>query len=117
MKRINPTAIAAAIVLAFGTPALAAETTPQSGAKAASGTAASVGEYVDDAVVTSKIKTAIFQDSTLKATEINVETHQGIVQLSGFVKSRADINQAVRLTRGVKGVKSIKNDMVVKGKQ
>lgn len=117
MKQINLTAIAAALTLAFGAHALAAESTPQSGSKAASGSTASVGEYVDDAVITSKIKTAVFQDSTLKATEINVETHQGIVQLTGFVKSRADINQAVRLARGVKGVKSIKNDMVVKGRQ
>lgn len=117
MKRINLTAIAATIALAFGAQAIAAETTPQTGSKAAASKTASVGEYVDDAVITSKIKTAVFQDSTLKATEINVETHQGIVQLTGFVKSRADINQAVRLARGVKGVKSIKNDMVVKGRQ
>ncbi|MDZ4251741.1 MAG: BON domain-containing protein [Sulfuritalea sp.] len=117
MKRINLTAIAAALALAFGAPALAADTTAQNGSKAATSTTATVGEYVDDAVITSKIKTAVFQDSTLKATEINVETHNGIVQLTGFVKSRADINQAVRLARGIKGVKSIKNDMVVKGRQ
>ena len=117
MKRIHPAVIAATLALAWGAPALAADTTAQNAAKPAASRTAAVGEYVDDAVITSKIKTAVFQDSTLKATEINVETHQGIVQLTGFVKSRADINQAVRLARGIKGVKSIKNDMVVKGRQ
>ena len=115
MKRFTTTAIATAIAFAFGTAAIAAET--------AAAPAQSVnkketpGEYVDDAVITSKVKAAVFQDSTLKATEINVETYKGIVQFTGFVKSRADINQAVRLAKRVKGVKSVKNDMVVKGKQ
>lgn len=117
MKRINLTTIVAALALAFGTHALAADATPQDGSKTATSKKESAGEYVDDAVITSKIKAAVFQDSSLKATEINVETYQGIVQLTGFVKSRADINQAVRLAKGVKGVKSIKNDMVVKGRQ
>lgn len=77
----------------------------------------SPGVYLDDSVVTTKVKAAIFNDSTLKATEINVETHKGVVQLTGFVKSEADIKKAVEVARGVKGVTSVKNDMVVKGKQ
>jgi len=69
------------------------------------------GEYIDDTVVTTKVKTAIFNESTLKSSEINVETYKGVVQLSGFVNSQEDIDTAVRLARDVKGVKSVSNDM------
>ena len=72
------------------------------------------GEYVDDSVITAKVKSAIFNDSTLKVNEINVETFKGVVQLSGFVRSQADIDQAIKVARGVAGVKSIKNDMRIK---
>ncbi|MDO9111100.1 MAG: BON domain-containing protein [Desulfatirhabdiaceae bacterium] len=73
------------------------------------------GEYIDDSVITTKVKTAIFNESTLKSAEINVETFKGVVQMSGFVSSQADINKAVELARGVSGVTSVKNDMRVKG--
>ena len=69
------------------------------------------GEYVDDAVITTKVKAAIFNEPTLKSSEINVETFKGVVQLSGFVNSHEDINKAVSVARGVKGVVSVKNDM------
>jgi osmotically-inducible protein OsmY len=72
------------------------------------------GEYVDDSVITTKVKAAIFNEPSLKVAEINVETFKGVVQLSGFVNSRSDINKAVEVARGVKGVKSVKNDMRVK---
>jgi osmotically-inducible protein OsmY len=72
------------------------------------------GEYVDDTVITSKVKAAIFNDPSLKSAEINVETFKGVVQLSGFVNSREDINKAVQVTRGVQGVVSVKNDMRLK---
>ena len=72
------------------------------------------GEYVDDSVITTKVKAVIFNEPTLKVAEINVETFKGIVQLSGFFSSQADINKAVEVTRGVGGVKSVKNDMRVK---
>ncbi len=72
------------------------------------------GEYVDDTVITSKVKAAIFNEPTLKVAEINVETFKGVVQLSGFVNSQSDINKAVEVARGVSGVKSVKNDMRVK---
>jgi len=72
------------------------------------------GEYVDDTVITTKVKAAIFNEPSLKSAEINVETFKGTVQLSGFVSSRADINKAVEVARGVKGVTSVKNDMRVK---
>ncbi|MBU1437588.1 MAG: BON domain-containing protein [Gammaproteobacteria bacterium] len=72
------------------------------------------GEYFDDSVITSKVKTAIFAEETLKVAEINVETFKGVVQLSGFVNSRQDIDKAVSVARQVKGVTSVKNDMRVK---
>jgi len=72
------------------------------------------GEYVDDAVITTKVKAAIFNEPSLKSTEINVETFKGVVQLSGFVNSQADISKAVSLARSVKGVTSVKNDMRLK---
>jgi len=75
------------------------------------------GEYFDDTVITSKVKASIFNEPSLKSAEINVETFKGTVQLSGFVRSGADINKAVELARGVDGVKSVKNDMRVKGSQ
>jgi len=74
----------------------------------------STGEYVDDAVITSKVKAAVLGESSLKSAEINVETFKGVVQLSGFVNSQADINTAVGLARGITGVQSVKNDMRLK---
>jgi osmotically-inducible protein OsmY len=73
------------------------------------------GEYLDDTVITTKVKTAVFSEPSLKSAEINVETFKGVVQLSGFVSSRADITKAVEVARSVNGVKSVKNDMRVKG--
>jgi osmotically-inducible protein OsmY len=75
------------------------------------------GEYIDDSVITTKVKAAVFNEPTLKSAEINVETFKGVVQLSGFVNSTADVNKAVEIARGVKGVSSVKNDMRVKGRQ
>ena len=72
------------------------------------------GDYIDDSVITTKVKTAIFNEPALKSAEINVETFKGVVQLSGFVSSEADISRAVEVTKTVKGVKSIKNSMHVK---
>ena len=72
------------------------------------------GEYVDDTVITTKVKAAILNEPTLKSAEINVETFKGVVQLSGFVTSRAEIDKAVVVARGVSGEKSVKNDMRVK---
>ncbi|MCY1380998.1 Osmotically-inducible protein Y [compost metagenome] len=74
----------------------------------------STGQYVDDTVITTRVKAAIFKEETLKSAEINVETFKGAVQLSGFVNSQADINRAVQVTQSVPGVKSIKNDMRMK---
>jgi osmotically-inducible protein OsmY len=72
------------------------------------------GEFVDDSVITTKVKAAIINEPSLKATEIKVETFKGVVQLSGFVSSEAEIDRAVEVARDVKGVKSVKNDMRLK---
>ena len=72
------------------------------------------GEYIDDTMITTKVKAAILNEPTLKSAEINVETFKGVVQLSGFVNSRADIDKATAVARGVGGVKSVKNDMRLK---
>jgi hypothetical protein len=70
--------------------------------------------YVNDAVITAKVKTAIFNEPSLKVADINVETNKSTVQLSGFVNSRADMTKAVEVARGVNGVASVKNDMRLK---
>ena len=72
------------------------------------------GEYVDDTVITGKVKTAIFNEPSLKSAEINVETFKGVVQLSGFVSSTANQNTAIVVARNVAGVKSVKDDMRLK---
>ncbi|MEY3200567.1 MAG: hypothetical protein RIR70_117 [Pseudomonadota bacterium] len=74
------------------------------------------GEYFDDSWITTKVKAAMFNEPNLKSSEINVETFKGEVQLSGFVNSEEDIRKAVSLARETKGVKSVKNDMRVKGR-
>lgn len=81
---------------------------------ASTSTQEGTGEYVDDTVITTKVKAAIFNEPTLKSAEINVETFKGIVQLSGFVNSIADQRKAIELARSVKGVKSVKDDMRLK---
>ena len=74
----------------------------------------STGEYINDSVITTKVKAAVLNEPTLKSSEINVETFKGVVQLSGFVNSKEDIAKAAEVARGVKGVSSVKNDMLVK---
>jgi hypothetical protein len=69
------------------------------------------GEYIDDTVITTRVKAEILKEDTLKVAEINVETFKGVVQLSGFVNSVADQQTAVKVARGVPGVTSVKNDM------
>lgn len=84
------------------------------GACASTRTHESAGEYVDDSVITTKVKTLLAQDDFLKSFQIGVETYQGTVQLSGFVNSQKAVNKAVEITRSVKGVKSLKNNLIVK---
>ena len=72
------------------------------------------GEYIDDSAITTKVKSAILGDSALKVFQINVETFKGEVQLSGFVDSAASAKKAGEVARGVGGVKSVKNNLIVK---
>ncbi|WP_020565450.1 BON domain-containing protein [Methylosarcina fibrata] len=81
-----------------------------------SGTGETAGAYLDDSVVTTKVKTALFNEPGLDSGEITVETYKGVVQLSGFVESQSDIDRAVEVARKVEGVKSVKNDMRLKTK-
>jgi osmotically-inducible protein OsmY len=81
---------------------------------AGSSTYESTGEYLDDSVLTTKVKTSILGDSRLKLLQINVETFKGVVQLSGFVDSASAAARAVELARTVKGVKTVNNSLIVK---
>ncbi len=75
----------------------------------------SLGTQVDDAVITSGVKSALLADDLVKSFELQVETRKGIVQLSGFVDSQAQIDQALALTRAVTGVTDIENGVTLKG--
>ena len=81
---------------------------------ASTSTQEGTGEYIDDSVITTKVKAAIFNEPSLKSAEINVETFKGIVQLSGFVSSASSENRAVEIARSIKGVTSVKNDIRLK---
>jgi osmotically-inducible protein OsmY len=74
----------------------------------------STGEYVDDSVVTTKVKALLAEDDFFKSFQISVETYKGVVQLSGFVNSQQAVNKAGEIVRTVKGVKSVKNNLIVK---
>lgn len=74
----------------------------------------SVRQYVDDSAITAGVKAAILNDPSLKVAEVNVETHHGVVQLSGFVSSADNVATASMVARTVKGVKSVKNDLRLK---
>ena len=74
----------------------------------------STGEFIDDSVITTKIKSLIAADNLLKAFQISVETFKGTVQLSGFVNSQKDVERAEEIAKGVKGVVSIRNNLMVK---
>jgi osmotically-inducible protein OsmY len=81
---------------------------------ASTSTRESTGEYVDDSVITTKVKSLLGADDFLKSFQIGVETYKGEVQLSGFVDSQNAVNKAVEITRSVKGVGSVKNNLIVK---
>ena len=74
----------------------------------------STGDYVDDSVITTKIKSRLAADDFLKSFQISVETYKGTVQLSGFVNSEQASNKAVEIANSVEGVRSVKNSLVVK---
>jgi osmotically-inducible protein OsmY len=84
------------------------------GACSSTRTQEGTGQYVDDTVITTKVKALILNEPMLKSAEINVETFKARVQLSGFVSSRPAMDKAVELTRSVVGVASVANDMRLK---
>jgi osmotically-inducible protein OsmY len=104
MNRIPKLVLLTALALSFAFVTGCASTAKQE----------STGEYFDDSVVTTKVKAAILNDPDLKVLQINVETFKGVVQLSGFVDSKAMMAHAVDVTRGVAGVKSVKDNMRVR---
>jgi len=104
MKQLNKILSAVFLAVSLVSVVGCASTTKQQG----------TGEYVDDTVITTKVKAAILEDPLTKVLEIKVKTFKGEVQLSGFVSSQAAANRAVELARGVSGVTSVKNDMQIK---
>jgi len=81
---------------------------------ATNATRESAGELIDDSVITTKVKALLAKDDFLKSFQISVETYQGVVQLSGFVNSQKAVDKAASITKSVKGIKSIKNDLIIK---
>lgn len=103
MKRFGITT-ALAVMLALG----------QIAGCATSGGGGPVAQYVDDATITAGVKAAIVREPTLSVFDIDVETVQGVVQLSGFVSSADSVAAAASVARTVKGVKSVRNDLRLK---
>ena len=81
---------------------------------AATPQSASTGQFVDDSVITTKVKAAILEEPSLKTLQISVETFKGVVQLSGFVDSAQSVKKAGEVAGQVAGVISVKNDLTVK---
>jgi hyperosmotically inducible protein len=104
MKQFNKYLSAVFLAVTLGSVVGCASTAHQQG----------TGEYVDDTVITTKVKAAILEDPLTKVLEIKVKTFKGEVQLSGFVSSQAAADRAVELARGVNGVTTVKNDMQIK---
>lgn len=72
------------------------------------------GAYFDDSVITAKVKSAILKDSSLKVSDISVKTSKGVVRLRGYVTSQVKVNEAIKDSIGVAGVKSVKNELHIK---
>ena len=104
MKKRNKLIGCFMVLMLIATLVACASTSKQEGA----------GEYVDDSVITTKVKSLLAADDFLKSFEISVETYKGIVQLSGFVDSQKAVDKAGEIASGVKGVKSVKNNLNVK---
>lgn len=104
MKKRNFVIHFLVLLMLVATFAACASTSKQSG----------TGEYVDDSVITTKVKSRLAADDFLKSFEISVETYKGVVQLSGFVDSQKAVDTAGQIARSVGGVKSVKNNLNVK---
>jgi hyperosmotically inducible periplasmic protein len=75
------------------------------------------GTVVDDAWITSKVKTSLLGDDLVSGTDVIVETYQGSVMLSGFVDAENQMDRAVEIAKSVEGVKKVVNNMALKSKQ
>lgn len=106
MKTTSMSAIVAACVL-VASPVLVSSC-------ASAPTQESTGEYIDDAVITSKVKTALLKHEEVSGLDVSVETFKGRVQLSGFVETQRAKTKAEEVARGVAGVKSVSNNLIVK---
>lgn len=95
---------AIALIAVFATLAACSSTATREG----------TGQYVDDTVITTKVKAAVLNEPRLNSAEINVETFKGRVQLSGFVATQGDIDKAVEVARNIQGVQSVSNAMRLK---
>jgi osmotically-inducible protein OsmY len=104
MKKINMYIRCFVLMMLIATFVACASTSKQEG----------TGEYVDDSVITTKVKSLLASDDFLKSFQIGVETFKGTVQLSGFVDSQKAVDKAVEITKTVGGVKSVKNNLIVK---
>lgn len=102
LYRIIPVALAVAVGL------------PYFAGCSSTATRESTGEYVDDTVITTKVKTALARDKIVNAFAVGVETFKGVVQLSGFVDTAEQKNQAELVASQVSDVRSVKNSLVVK---
>jgi osmotically-inducible protein OsmY len=111
MNFTSNTARTAALVCAFAT--MAGMTILSTGCAVARGQE-STGAYIDDVGITTSVKARMVEDKTVSASSISVETLNGTVQLSGFAKSMAEKSQAESLARGVKNVRAVRNDIVVR---
>jgi osmotically-inducible protein OsmY len=83
-------------------------------AHAEDATKRSTGAYVDDKVVSTKVKAALLKNPEVKSLQVNVETYNGVVQLSGFVDKPEQVSRAAEVAKGVEGVKSVRNDLIVR---
>jgi len=107
IKHFSAISLAVLLVTMLGCASTSTPPPPQQQPQASEG-------YINDTAITAKVKTAIFNEPSLKVADINVETNKSMVQLSGFVDSRANMTKAVEVARGVSGVTSVKNDMRLK---
>lgn len=109
----NKAALTLAVVCAFG--AAACSSNPERNEGPVQSAAANAGRVIDDSTITAKVKAALVGDPQTKAHQINVETFQGTVQLSGFVDSADARARALEVARNVEGVKEVKDGLELRG--
>jgi osmotically-inducible protein OsmY len=105
---------AAALIAMIAAAGVGCSSSPENEGGSAERTAAQAGRVVDDSMITAKVKSALVADPTTKAHQIEVETFQGQVQLSGFVENDDARERAAQVARDIEGVKSVKNSLQVR---